>query len=280
MAGYCIRGKGTPTPVVDVSFQSDRGYSLDMDIERNGFFMRVDVLGIGIDPYAMNEVVEQIRQAVEAHLPTRIVTANPEMIYASGTDKRLQQVMNTADIVTADGIGVVWAAQRLGAPVPERVTGIDLIQALFPVANKGHWRVFFLGGKPGIADLALKEVARTCPDIVLKAMHGYFSAEEEIDVVKKIQRFHPDVLLVGLGAPRQEYWIAAHSDLATVSIGVGGSFDALAGTVIRAPQRLQDLHLEWLYRLLKEPWRWKRQSVLPRFALKVLWQGLKLKINR
>lgn len=235
--------------------------------------MRVDILGITVNTYSMQETVEEIRKAVDKRLKIRVVTANPEMIYASGQDQQLRNLINSADIVTADGIGVVWASQRLRTPVQERVTGIDLIQALFPVADQNKWRIFLLGGKPGIAREAGIQVAQKYSGITWEDSHGYFSMEEETEVIERIRGFRPDILLVGLGAPRQEYWIAEHRDLATVSIGVGGSFDALAGNVVRAPKRVQEFQLEWLYRLWKEPWRWKRQSVLPRFVMKVLWRG-------
>ncbi|MBC2724447.1 WecB/TagA/CpsF family glycosyltransferase [Desulfosporosinus sp.] len=234
--------------------------------------MRVDILGITVDKYSMQETVEQIRKAVEDRVRIRVVTANPEMIYASGRDERLKVLINSADIVTADGIGVVWAARQLGTPVQERVTGIDLVQALFPVADRRNWRIFLLGGKPGIAHRAGIQIALKYPGIAWDESHGYFSTEEEAYVLEKIRCFQPDILLVGLGAPRQEYWIVEHPGLATVSLGVGGSLDALAGHVVRAPERVQTFQLEWLYRLLKEPWRWKRQSVLPRFVIKILWQ--------
>jgi len=235
--------------------------------------MTVDILGIKVKPYSMQETVERIRQAVDNQALMRVVTANPEMIYASIHDQRLKDVINSADIVTADGIGVVWAARRLGTPVRERVTGIDLVQAIFPSADAGKWRVFFLGGQPGVAEQAANQVVQKHPGIALEAEHGYFSAEEEPNVLEKIRQFQPDILFVGLGAPRQEFWVAEHHGLAKVSMGVGGSFDALAGLVIRAPKRIQELHLEWLYRLWKEPRRWKRQTVLPRFVLKVIWRN-------
>ena len=230
-------------------------------------------MGITVDTYSMQETVEQIRQGVEGQLQMRVVTANPEIIYASERNERLSKLINSADIVTADGIGVVWAAQRLGAPGLERVTGIDLVQALFPIAHAGKWRIFFLGGKPGVAEQAANRVVLKNCGITGEVMHGYFSPEEEPGVIEKIRLFQPHILLVGLGAPRQEYWIAEHPGLASVSIGVGGSFDALAGLVVRAPKRLQDLHVEWLYRLWREPWRWKRQTVLPRFVIKVYRQS-------
>lgn len=237
--------------------------------------MRVDILGITVDEYSMQETIEKICQAVEKkQVAIRVVTANPEMIYASGKDQHLKKLINSADIITADGVGVVWAARYLGTPIQERVTGIDLVQALFPAADKHKWRIFFLGGKPGVAERAGNQVARKYPGIRWEESHGYFDSEEEGHLIERIRCFQPDILLVGLGAPRQEYWIAEHYELATVSVGVGGSFDALAGNVVRAPKRVQDYKIEWLYRLWKEPWRWKRQSILPRFVIKVLWQRL------
>lgn len=234
--------------------------------------MRVDILGITIDTYSMSETVEKIRQFIDIQSEIRVVTANPEMIYASGQDQNLKRLINSAAIVTADGIGVVWAARQLGRPLRERVTGIDLLQALFPMVERYKLRVFFLGGKPGVALQAGTLVSEEYPGIVWDEYHGYFGPEEEEHVLGKIKSLQPDILLVGLGSPRQDYWIAEHPSLATVSIGVGGSFDALAGTVLRAPKRIQDLKLEWLYRLWKEPWRWRRQRVLPLFVLKVLRQ--------
>jgi len=231
---------------------------------------RVDILGIQVDPVTMTDAVTRIADAVRERMPLRVVTANPEMIYAALKDARLRQVINSADLVTPDGVGVVWAADQLGTPVPERVTGIDLLAVLWPVAARGQWRVYFLGSRPGVAEAAATQVAGAHPGIVWAARDGYFKAAEEENVVKEIRVFNPDLLLVGLGAPRQEYWLAGHPGLATVGIGVGGSFDALAGLVTRAPQRVRDLRLEWLYRLCQEPWRWRRQTVLPRFAARVL----------
>lgn len=237
--------------------------------------MRVTILGVTVDTYSMSETVEIIRHAVQDQTSLRVVTANPEMIYASQYDQGLKQVINSADVITPDGIGVVWAASQLGIQVQERVTGIDLLQALFPSADAEKWRVYFLGGKPGVAEQAAAKVSKDYPGIECRSGHGYFSPEEEPIVLNEIRQFHPDVLLVGLGAPRQEFWLAEHSRLACVGIGVGGSFDSLAGIVRRAPKQIQELHLEWLYRLWKEPWRWKRQTVLPRFLFKVLLQRFK-----
>lgn len=232
--------------------------------------MRTDILGVKVDRESMAETVLKIQKAVDAQQSIQVVTANPELIYAAGKDVRLKQLINSAQIVTPDGIGVVWAAKHLGHPVAERVTGIDLAEALFPVASEHKWRIFFLGSQPGVAEKAAKKVIEKYPGIQWQAAHGYFSREEEPALLRQIREFNPDLLLIGLGAPRQEFWMFSHLDLNTVSIGVGGSFDALAGINKRAPQWVQSIHLEWLYRLIKQPTRLKRQMILPRFALRVI----------
>jgi len=233
---------------------------------------RVDILGVQVDRVTMTGAVERIAAAIRERRPLRVVTANPEMIYAASRDARLRQVINSADLVTPDGVGVLWAAAQLGILLPERVTGIDLLASLWPAAASGRWRVYFLGSRPGVAEQAAVQAAGAHPGIIWAARDGYFTPDAEETVLKEIAAFSPDLLLVGLGAPRQEYWLAEHAYLATVGIGVGGSFDALAGLVRRAPQRVRDLRLEWLYRLWREPWRWRRQTVLPRFAAKILAQ--------
>ncbi|MDA8228886.1 MAG: WecB/TagA/CpsF family glycosyltransferase [Desulfitobacterium hafniense] len=235
--------------------------------------MKANILGVYIDRLSMQDTLSRIQQAIEKHNQIRVITANPELIYKASTDLRLRRLINTADIVTPDGVGVVWAAKKTGLAVPERVTGIDLVQELFPLAQTYNWRLFFLGGKPGVAKEAARRVGEQYPGLTIESEHGYFDISGDVKIVRKIREFNPDLLLVGLGAPRQEYWIADHPDLATVGIGVGGSFDVLAGVALRAPDAVQKLKLEWLYRLWKEPWRWRRQMVLPKFALKVFFQG-------
>jgi N-acetylmannosaminyltransferase (EC 2.4.1.187) len=245
------------------------------------FSIKVDVLGVLIDTSTMTETVEYIRQSIREQKYIRVVTANPEMIYAANQNQELAEIINSADLVTTDGIGVVWAVRKLGSFIGERVTGIDLVQALLPIAHSDKWRIFFLGSKPGVAELAAEKVSKDYPELIWQAHHGYFQSSEEEELIRRIKDFRPDLLLVGLGVPLQEYWIFAHQGLAAVSIGVGGSFDVLAGLVIRAPRWMQRWHLEWLYRIWREPWRWRRQLVLPRFVWKVLiYAGKQKKIRK
>lgn len=234
--------------------------------------MKAEVLGVQIDALTQQEFVQRITEAIRTQNYIRVVTANPEMLAAAIEDEKLTVVLNSAALVTADGVGVVWAAKRLGSPVPERVTGIDLLEALFPVAAEEHWRVFFLGSKPGIAEHAAARMASRYPGFSWEAQHGYFTAQEEDALLDRIHEYKPHLLLLGLGAPRQEFWNWEHPRLANVSMGVGGSFDALAGMVPRAPKVFRELRLEWFYRLCQEPSRWRRQLALPRFALEVLRQ--------
>lgn len=209
--------------------------------------------------------------------PRHVVTANAEIIMLASTDDELARIIDRADLVTGDGAGVVWAASLLGDTLPERVTGIDLAEALFAWSGSGGagFRFFFLGAKPGVAEAAAKAIQTRFPRVrVAGWRHGYFGlgSSEERSVIDAVKSAGPDVLLVAMGAPRQEKWIAANlRELgAQVAIGVGGSFDVWAGVARRAPGWVQTLNLEWAYRLAKEPARMKRAGALPRFMLATL----------
>lgn len=202
-----------------------------------------------------------------------VVTANPEIIFQARQDKELEQVLQSADLVVADGIGVVWAAQRYGQPVPERVPGVELMTHLLAAAAQQGWRPFFLGTRPEVITQAVDKASTMYPDLQLAGYHhGYFGPQEEEEVLAKVEAARPDLLLAGMGAQRELKWLHQHRRQLPVKVamGVGGSFDVLAGAVQRAPDWVQRIHLEWLYRLFKEPQRWRRQTVLPRFVLAVL----------
>jgi N-acetylglucosaminyldiphosphoundecaprenol N-acetyl-beta-D-mannosaminyltransferase len=160
----------------------------------------------------------------------------------------------------------------LGQPLRERVTGIDLALALLETGEALGWRVFFLGGRPGVAAEAAKRQARRYPGLIFAYAHGYFNSEDENALMEQIRTFRPQVLLAGLGAPRQEIWLHEHADLAAVTVGVGGTLDILAGRKKRAPQWVRRAGCEWLYRLVREPGRFRRQWALPVFIWRVLKQ--------
>ncbi|MEW5763105.1 MAG: WecB/TagA/CpsF family glycosyltransferase [Bacillota bacterium] len=239
---------------------------------------RITLLGAPVDAVTLEEAVERVAALVRAGGAHQVLTLNPEYVYRALREPVLLEIAHSASLVTADGIGIVWAARVLGEPLPERVTGIDLVLALAARAPREKWRVFLLGARPGVAQQAAANLAARFPGLdVAGTHHGYFTSREETGVLARIRAARPDILFVGLGAPKQEMWIARHLRAlgVPVAVGVGGSFDVLAGRVKRAPAFLRRLHLEWLGRLLYEPRRWRRMLVLPKFAGVVLLERLR-----
>jgi N-acetylglucosaminyldiphosphoundecaprenol N-acetyl-beta-D-mannosaminyltransferase len=240
----------------------------------------VTILGVPIARLTMEQVLAWVEKQIEKDEPAHLVTANAEIIYRAYRESELAEVLKNADLITADGSGVVWASKKLNRPVPQRVTGVDLVQHLFALAEEKGWGVFFLGAKPEVVEKAVLNTL--CKHSKLKVCgysHGYFSQEETTEVVSNILKAKPQILLVALGAPKQEYFISAQLEKLAVPvvIGVGGSFDILAGTAQRAPRWMQELGLEWFYRLVKEPRRLGRMLALPKFVGAVLRQKISFK---
>lgn len=236
--------------------------------------MRIGLLGAMIDNLNMKETVDQIAAFIrEGKKPRQVITLNPEYLYRAQNEAELMRLANEADLVTPDGAGIVWASRVAGTPVQERVTGIDLMLHLLPVAEKEGWGVFLLGSAPGVADEAGQKLKEQYPALkIVGTHHGYFTEEQAGEIVSQIKDARPDLLFVALGMPRQEQWIDKYKEEmgVPVSMGVGGSLDVIAGRVQRVSPWLQKLQLEWLGRLIREPQRWRRQLVLPRFAALVL----------
>lgn len=233
---------------------------------------RVLILDVMVDGVTMDAAVEQVEAFIDQKKSALIATANAEMIMMAQQDDVLKQILNDADLVVPDGAGTVWAANYLGFHMTERVAGFDLVQRLLARAPKNGTRVFFLGSAPGIAEQAKVTAEKNFPGInIVGVQHGYFSDQEEVEIVNKIKAAKPDLLLVALGVPRQEKWIKKYlADLdVAVAIGVGGTLDVMAGAVKRAPLWLQQAKLEWLYRGLLQPKRIGRLIALPKFVLKV-----------
>jgi len=234
---------------------------------------QISVLGVRVDAITMPEALNIIERFVQDGKPRYVITINAEMAYRAWQESALNELIQEAGLVTPDGFCVVWAARRLGTPVPERVTGIDLVQALLPLAAQKGWPLYFYGGKPGIAEKAARQLKENYPGIsIVGVSHGYLNDQENQRLLTDIKTKQPHILLVALGAPRQEFWIRHHLAKLNVpvSIGVGGTLDVLSGQVKRAPAVFQRLKMEWLYRLAKEPWRARRMLVLPKFVLAIL----------
>ncbi|HJW49444.1 MAG TPA: WecB/TagA/CpsF family glycosyltransferase [Candidatus Limnocylindria bacterium] len=234
---------------------------------------RVDVLGVGFDRVALAAAVERILRRVEAGERTFVITANPEFVMLARQDAAVAQIARDAHLVVADGSGVVAASRLLGDPLP-RVPGRLLVDALIPHLAQRRTPIFFLGAAPGVAERAAAELRRRAPGLVVAGVHaGSAEPEQDAEAVARVRDTAAQVLFVAYGMPKQERWIARNlPELPGVrlAIGVGGVFDQLAGVQRVPPAALHAIGLEWLWRLAREPWRWRRQRVLPLFALLVL----------
>ncbi len=235
--------------------------------------MKTTLLGAPIDALTMEESVEKVAGFIKSGQPHRVLTLNPEFLYRAQFEPELMELARRAALVTPDGIGIVWACRMAGRRVVERVTGIDLMLSLVHRAANEGWRVYLLGAAPGVSEEAAGRLCQGYPGLqVAGTHHGYFSDEEAAGVAEIVRQTRPQLIFVALGAPKQEQWIDRYLEQtgASVAVGVGGSFDVIAGKVRRAPRWLQRLHLEWLARLLREPSRWRRQLILPRFVWMVI----------
>ncbi len=232
----------------------------------------VEILGVHIDKITMEEAVETALSLLAQEGVSAIYTPNPEIIMAAYQDESFRKILNDADLCTPDGIGVVYGSRMLKDPVPERVPGFDLTCHLLERIAKTGEGVFLFGAKPGVAEIAKENLETKYPGLLVSGVHdGYFKEEDEGDIVKQINESGAKLLLVCLGAPKQEKWIEKHKNDLTVNLcmGVGGSLDVFAGTAKRAPQIFIKLNLEWFYRLLKQPSRIGRMMMLPKFILTV-----------
>jgi N-acetylglucosaminyldiphosphoundecaprenol N-acetyl-beta-D-mannosaminyltransferase len=221
----------------------------------------VRILGIPIHPMTTESTLAWVAAAVAARTPRQICTANPEFVMTAQRDAEFRQVLNDADLVLADGVGLLWAARRQGQTLPERVAGSDLIYQLAERAAANGWRVFYLGAAEGVAAETARRLAARYPGLtVAGTFAGSPHAAEAAEIVARVRAAQPDLLLVAYGAPAQDKWIARYKAAlgVPVSIGVGGAFDFVAGVAQRAPRWVQRLGLEWLHRLVRQPWRLRR----------------------
>ena len=229
---------------------------------------RTEILGVEFDNVTLDEAADRAIALMDQDGPHLVATPNPEIVQLARRDPEFGRVLSDADLVIPDGVGVVYAAKILGRPLKGRVPGIEFAAALMArMAGKGK-RLFLLGAKPGVAELAAANLAVEYPGLVVCGTHdGYF--QEDAPVAEKIRRARADVVFVCLGAPKQEMWIARNgADTgARLLVGLGGSLDVFAGQVKRAPKAFQKLGLEWFYRLCRQPSRIGRMAKLPLFLV-------------
>jgi N-acetylglucosaminyldiphosphoundecaprenol N-acetyl-beta-D-mannosaminyltransferase len=227
------------------------------------------VLGLPID--LMDNYGDWLADRLRQGIGTHVVTLNAEMAISAEANPQLAQAIQSADLVIPDGAGVVLYLRLRGKKI-QRCPGIELAEATVFEASRSARSVFLFGGKPGIAAQAAERWQAARDLKVVGIQHGYLDPADEPEFLETLRQTQPDLILVGLGVPRQEFWIQAHRQICprAIWIGVGGSFDIWSGSKTRAPGWLANNNLEWVYRLYQEPWRWRRMSALPLFAWKAI----------
>ncbi len=231
------------------------------------------ILGVPIHDVTCEEALDWMARWIAEGGSHQAATINPEFVMAARRDPAFRAVLERADLCLPDGVGITLAARYLGRPLRERVAGADLVEAVAARAAREGWRLFLLGAGPGVAERAAAELQARNPGLVVCGTYAGSPAPEEAEgIARRVRTARTDVLLVAYGAPAQELWLARNLARtgAAVGVGVGGAFDYIAGVVPRAPAWVRRIGFEWLYRLLRQPWRWRRQLVLPHYALLVL----------
>lgn len=235
---------------------------------------RLTLVGVPVDAATFESMLAQIAGWIaRGDRAYQICTVSPEFVMIAQDDPAFMRALHGADLCVADGVGLLLAARLLGRRLPERVTGSDGVPLIARRAAERGWKLFLLGAAPGVAEQAAARLVAGNPGLCIAGTYaGSPSPDEEEDIVARVNASGADILFVAYGAPRQDLWIARNRDRLSVSVamGVGGTFDFIAGVVPRAPRWMRRLALEWLYRLLRQPWRWRRMLRLPCFVWAVL----------
>jgi len=238
--------------------------------------------GVRADDVTWDEMLAHIEGYIAEGKPHQIVTINPEFVMTARRDPEFRAVINNSALALPDGVGLLWAGRLLGQPLRERVTGSDGVPRIAERAAVKGWRLFLLGAAPGVAKETARRLAKRYPGLRIVGTHaGSPALEEEDYIVGLVHRTQPDILLVAYGHPKQDKWIARNLNRLGVPVcmGVGGALDFIAGVVPRAPVWMQRVGLEHLYRLVQQPWRWRRQVDVYRLGLLALLTGLRQRIS-
>ncbi len=241
---------------------------------------KVNILGVNVDTVTIDEAADAIIGFFDENKLHSVFTPNSEIIMAAYRDKGFADILNRSELLTADGIGVVYASKILNKPLRERAAGYDIACRVLEKIDGTEHKLFLFGGKPGVAETARDNLIRMYPRLnIAGCRHGYFAPEDDAQIVDEINASGADIIFVCLGAPKQEKWIDEHRGKlgVRVAMGIGGSLDVFAGTAERAPDFFCNHGLEWLYRLYKEPKRIGRMMDLPKFAITVFLKGKRYK---
>jgi N-acetylglucosaminyldiphosphoundecaprenol N-acetyl-beta-D-mannosaminyltransferase len=233
------------------------------------------LLGVPVHQVTLAETLMAVERFQEGPTLRQVATVNPEFVMAAQHDPDFMTILREAALCLPDGVGLLWGARIMGRRLPERVAGSELVYHLAELAAKRGWRLYLLGAGEGVAAAAAAVLQQRYPDLIIAGVYGGSpDPAENVAIVERINQSQADLLFVAYGAPNQDKWIARNRqtlETVRVALGVGGSLDFITGRAIRAPLWLQRLGLEWLYRLIREPWRWRRMLALPRFAIRIIW---------
>lgn len=252
------------------------------DMSSSSYPFSTYVVGVRVDRVTQPQVLALIEQMVEQHRSQQqlqcqqVVTVNPEFVVAAQRNSVFRRCINEAALVLADGMGIVWATKFLGEPVPERITGTDTLPVMAQLCARKGYRLYLLGAAPGIAQATAEKLQQLAPGLLIAGTYvGTPARSEEDDIIERIRAAEADILCVAFGAPAQDLWIYRNRERLPVAVamGVGGAFDFISGRQRRAPVFMRRVGLEWLYRLYREPWRWRRMLALPQAAILVLLKG-------
>ena len=243
-------------------------------LNKNPYSVRkVDILGVPFDVLTEKEALMRLRSFLNESKNHIVITPNPEGVMMTKRNPDFRQAVKNADLLLADGIGILLASRLIKTPIPNRVTGTDITSAFFKCLSKKRGATaYFLGAAPGIAQKARENIEKRYPGVrVIGCHHGYFNQEEEQVILSEIKQLQPEILLVCTGMPRAEIWAQKHRNLPVkITMCLGGALDIFAGNVRRAPAVMRRAGLEWLYRLVSQPSRAKRMLDLPLFVFTVL----------
>jgi N-acetylglucosaminyldiphosphoundecaprenol N-acetyl-beta-D-mannosaminyltransferase len=238
----------------------------------------LQILGCRLDPIDAAEATSRIIALAREGAGAHILTLGTEMVVRAQKDEHFRSIVNRSALSLCDTAGVLAVARRRGAPLRDRVTGVELVEHLCEQAAREALPVYFLGGAQGVAEDAAAILEARFPGLLVAGTHhGYFGDAQSSEIAAAIRRSGAKLLFVGLGSPRQEFWLDEYLQRTGcgAGIGVGGSLDVISGRIQRAPRWMRRFGLEWLYRLIREPHRWRRQLALPQFVWLTLWERLK-----
>lgn len=242
---------------------------------------KVSIFGVDIFNIDFKEATEIVKGFLKEEKMHKIFTPNTEIVMDAKKDDNIRNIINSGDLVIADGIGLIYGSKMRKKPLKERVTGFDLSMELINIANEEGYSLYLLGAKPGVAEKAAENLKKDYPNLNLVGYHdGYFKGThlgiknhpEEEAVIEELNNLKPDIIFLGLGFPKQEIWINENADKlnSKLIIGNGGVIDILSGEMKRAPEIFIKLNLEWFYRLMTNPSRIKRQMAIPKFLISIL----------